>query len=316
MLNISDLTRLDNILGSMFADAVNQILQLHDIDASRVNAIGSHGQTLLHLPNNQYPRTLQIGDPAIIAVQTGITTVSDFRRNDIAAGGQGAPLTPGFHDWMFRSGEVERAVLNLGGIANVTILPSDPNKMLIGLDTGPGNGLMDAWSQEKNNKPFDEDGQWAVTGTCNEVLLEQLLAHPYFKHPLPKSTGKDEFNLQWLEKCLADLSLSIEAQDVQRTLLELTVVTITQAINDHAPQITELLICGGGIHNSLIMTRLRDQLKGIDIISTEQYGIHPDRVEAVAFAWLAWRRVNELPGNLPSVTGATKPVLLGAVYKA
>jgi anhydro-N-acetylmuramic acid kinase len=315
-LNITDLSRIDAILGKLFADAVNQILRIHGIDITKVAAIGSHGQTLLHLPNDKYPRTLQVGDPSIIAAHTGITTVADFRRNDIAAGGQGAPLTPGFHSWMFRSNNIDRAVLNLGGIANITVLPSEPEKELTGFDTGPGNGLMDAWSQVKQQQAFDVDGNWAATGRCNETLLEQLLTYPYFKSSPPKSTGKDEFNLQWLEGKINDCNLFIEAHDVQRTLLELSAVTISHAIKDHAPDISELLVCGGGVHNLLLMARLKELMNDIEIVSTEKYGIHPDMVEAVAFAWLAWCRLMEKPGNIPSVTGATKPVLLGAIYQA
>ena len=315
-LSITDLTRLDNILGGLFADAVNNILKVHGIDKDRVAAIGSHGQTLLHIPDDQYPRSLQIGNPSIIAVRTGIKTISDFRRNDIAAGGQGAPLTPGFHSWMFRSGEIERAVLNLGGIANITILPSDQTEEIMGFDTGPGNGLMDAWSQEKNQQDYDENGDWAGSGKCNETLLDQLMSHPYFDERPPKSTGKDEFNLKWLMKSMDNLKHPPAANDVQRTLLELSAVTITQAINKYATQVSELLVCGGGIHNSLLMERLKESLGKLEIVSTENYGIHPDSVEAVAFAWLAWRRIMEQAGNVPSVTGASKAVLLGGIYQA
>lgn len=315
-LSITDLTRLDNILGGLFADAVNTILKIHNIDKGSVTAIGSHGQTLLHLPHDPYPRSLQIGDPAIIAVRTGIMTVSDFRRNDIAAGGQGAPLAPGFHNWMFRTAKIERAVLNLGGIANVTILPSDQAKEITGFDTGPGNGLMDAWSQEKNQQEYDVNGDWAGSGECDETLLELLLSHPYFEEKPPKSTGKDEFNLDWLNKVLVQSNHPVTDNDVQRSLLELSVITISQAINEHAPQVSELLVCGGGIHNSLLMERLTESLTNLEIVSTENYGIHPDSVEAVAFAWLAWRRVIGLAGNIPSVTGADKAVLLGGIYQA
>lgn len=315
-LNITDLTRLDNMLGVLFADTVNEILQGHGITADKVAAIGSHGQTLLHLPDDRYPRSLQIGDPSIIALRTGIITVADFRRTDIAAGGQGAPLAPGFHNWMFQSGNIERAVLNLGGIANITILPSDHNTKITGFDTGPGNGLMDAWSQKKNQQDYDENGDWAGTGTCDEILLEQLLNHPYIRKPPPKSTGKDEFNLQWLAEMIQSRDYPVKDNDVQRTLLELSAITISQAVKDYAAEINELLVCGGGIHNSLLMARLKEQLNGIEIVSTEKYGIHPDSVEAVAFAWLAWRRMQQQPGNIPSVTGASKLVLLGGIYQA
>jgi anhydro-N-acetylmuramic acid kinase len=314
-LNLHDLTQLDVQLGELFAKSVLELLQQSNVYSSAVTAIGSHGQTVLHLPESNLPRTLQIGDPSIIAVRTGIKIVADFRRHDIAAGGQGAPLAPAFHAWQFRSNEVNRVILNLGGMANITVLPAKNNNEILGFDTGPGNGLMDSWTQQHLNMDYDMNGKWAAEGTCNQTLLDIFLEDPYFSLNPPKSTGKDAFNQKWLEQKLELVNMSIANADVQRTLLELSALSICDAIKHHGRDARELFLCGGGIHNPQFVNRLEALMPDLDIVSTEKYGIHPDAVEAVAFAWLAKCRLDNSPGNIPSVTGAEKSVVLGAIYQ-
>jgi anhydro-N-acetylmuramic acid kinase len=314
-LNMHDLTRLDVLLGELFAKSVLELLQQSNVDSSLITAIGSHGQTVLHLPESNTPRTLQIGDPSIIAVRTGIQTVADFRRQDIAAGGQGAPLAPAFHAWQFRSHGVNRVILNLGGMANITVLPAGDNKEILGFDTGPGNGLMDSWVQKHQNIDYDINGKLAAKGTCNQALLELFMQDAYFSLNPPKSTGKDEFNQLWLTKKLDAIGASISNADVQRTLLELSAQSICNAMKQYGSDTREILLCGGGIHNPLLVHRIETLIPDMEIVSTEKYGIHPDAVEAVAFAWLAKCRLDNSPGNIPSVTGAEKSVVLGAVYQ-
>jgi anhydro-N-acetylmuramic acid kinase len=283
--------------------------------ADSVHAIGSHGQTVLHLPNDSHPRTLQIGDPARIAVMTGITTVADFRRNDIAAGGQGAPLACAFHAWQFRDTGIDRIVLNLGGMANITLLPTDANREITGFDTGPGNALMDSWIQRHQGQQYDHEGEWATSGRAHPALLKAMLAEPYFSLAPPKSTGKDEFHLDWLAHRIAETGSDIASADVQASLLELTARTVTTAITTHAADTRQILVCGGGVHNRALLNRLIELLPGRSIDPTDDYGVAADAVEAVTFAWLAQRRMEQLPANLPSVTGARFPVLLGAIYQ-
>jgi anhydro-N-acetylmuramic acid kinase len=314
--SLDEISELDVIVGNLFAEAALQIIETGDLSPEDIYAIGSHGQTVLHLPHESHPRTLQIGDPNIIAYQTGITTVADFRRMDIAAGGEGAPLAPMFHQWFFKNETSERVVLNIGGMANITILPTSKNADITGFDTGPGNALMDDWVQRHLSHDFDRDGLWAKSGQCHQQLLSTLLDESYFETLPPKSTGKDFFNLQWLDGKLSQSSENIEPSDVQATLLELSAVTIRDAIQNHVPDCNEILVCGGGAHNKIMMNRLRELHPALDICSTEKYGINPDAVEAVAFAWLAKRRMEEQPGNLTSVTGADEQVLLGAIYQA
>ncbi len=312
--SIQAVTELDVILGELFADAVRQLLDAGEVSAADIMAIGTHGQTVLHLPEDEHPRSLQIGDANIIACKTGITTVADFRRMDIAAGGQGAPLASACHAWLFRRQHKERAVLNLGGMANITLLPGDMKQLVTGFDTGPGNALMDAWTQKHLGKEYDENGSWAASGKPDENLLQQLLQAPFFAATPPKSTGRDDFNLDWLEKILGKYGEALTAVNVQATLLELSAYSISQAINNHAPDAREILVCGGGIHNMQMLQRLKQLLADRDIISTAKYGVDPDALEAIIFAWLAKCRLEGVAGNLPSVTGAGEPVILGAVY--
>jgi anhydro-N-acetylmuramic acid kinase len=310
---IERLGELDVMLGKLFAVAANALLEKEALSPNAIKAIGSHGQTVRHQPHNTHGFTLQIGDPNIIANDTGITTVADFRRKDLACGGQGAPLVPAFHQQMFSSPEVDRAIVNIGGIANVTLLPKNKSNAIIGFDTGPGNTLIDAWVQRHQHTNHDENGQWARAGTVNKPLLDHLLADPYFILSAPKSTGREYFNLVWLEKKLSTFK-NISAIDVQTTLVELTARTILMSIQTHQAN-SELLICGGGVHNTFLMKRIKE-LAGntYTINTTSHHGIDPDWVEAAAFAWLARQTMNQLPGNLPSVTGASKTAILGGIY--
>ena len=312
---VDDVTELDMLLGQHFGRAVLALLKANTIQADQVRAIGSHGQTIMHLPGATPPRTLQIGDPSVISGLTGITTVADFRRADMAAGGQGAPLAPAFHAWRFRSSANNRVVLNIGGIANITILPAARTGEVAGFDTGPGNTLMDAWIQQCLNRNYDEQGSWAASGKVQEDLIKQMLADGYFSAPHPKSTGKDDFNLAWLASLTEKTGTACSNEDMQATLLELTAASIAGAILECAPETDEILACGGGIHNLVLMQRLQSLLPAIAIKSTAEYGINPDAVEALTFAWLAQQRLENIPANLPSVTGAEKPVVLGAIYE-
>ncbi|TDJ14543.1 MAG: anhydro-N-acetylmuramic acid kinase [Gammaproteobacteria bacterium] len=308
--------QLDVRVGELFARAANALLEKARVDASKVRAIGSHGQTVYHAPNAEFPCSVQIGDPNIIAERTGITTVADLRRRDLAAGGQGAPLAPAFHAAVFRTADHDRAVVNIGGIGNLTLLPADDALPATGFDTGPGNTLMDVWAGRNRGVAMDADGVWARSGKCHQQLLELLQTEPYFAIAPPKSTGRELFNLSWLDGNLARLGQEVAAEDIQRTLCELTAITIAEAIAKHAPEAREVLVCGGGVHNPLTMERLNDRLRPVDLRSTLSIGFDPDWVEAAAFGWLAARTMDGLPGNLPAVTGANHPVILGGIYSA
>jgi anhydro-N-acetylmuramic acid kinase len=305
---------LDNWIGECFRDAALALLQENGIASGEIAAIGSHGQTLRHQPHAKRPFTLQIGDPNIIATGTGITTVADFRRADVVLGGEGAPLTPAFHQWLFADPNVNRAILNIGGIANVTLLLAS-SPIVTGFDTGPGNTLLDSMARRNLDKAYDKDGAWAAGGTVSEELLQVMLSDKYFELPPPKSTGFEYFNAGWLNSNISSLGKAAPAAiDVQATLAELSARTIATAILENAPEVNEVLVCGGGVHNTDLLERLTTYLAGSTVASTESYGLHPDWVEATAFAWLAKRRLEGKPGNLPEVTGASRPELLGAVY--
>ena len=311
-LDLDTFGRLDVEIGHGFADAALQLLEHSGTPATAVRAIGSHGQTLRHRPTGTYPFTLQLGDPSVIAERCGIDVVADFRRADIAAGGQGAPLLPALHAMLLARPGHARVVLNLGGIANITVLGADGR--VLGFDTGPANGLLDAWCLRQRNEPFDRDGAYAASGRPDAGLLDALLADPYFALPPPKSTGREHFHLAWLATHAACAAL--DPVDVQATLLELTARSVAMAIAQHAPAAEEVLACGGGVHNGALMRRLGELLAPRVLLSTSRYGIDPDFLEATAFAWLARQRLLGLPGNLPAVTGARGPRVLGAIYSA
>lgn len=301
---------LDHDVGECFRDAALTVLAKGGTNKKDVLAIGSHGQTLRHQPNAEPPFSLQIGDADIIAAGTNVATIANFRQADIAAGGQGAPLVPPFHAWLFGSADSDRVVVNIGGIANITVLPAK-SLAVTGFDTGPGNGLLDAWVREHLDQPFDADGRWAATGKVVEPLLAQLLADPYFALAPPKSTGFEYFNLAWLRKFHVD---EHQPGDVQATLCELSATTIADSIGQYATHCAEAFICGGGTHNRELMRRLSNKLPEISVSSTSAAGLDPDWVEAAAFAWLAMRTLRGQTGNLPSVTGARHKVVLGEIH--
>lgn len=312
---VSEVLQCDSAMGDLFADAALSILAEAGIEPGQVAAIGSHGQTLLHQPTGKYSNTLQIGDPNRITWRTGISVVADFRRMDMAAGGHGAPFLPAFHNWRLREPGIERVVVNIGGIANVTLLPAAADQPVTGFDTGPGNTLMDQWASARIGEPMDRDGRWAAGGSVSSALLEELLKETYFSAPAPKSTGRDYFNLEWLEDRLARTHPRPADVDVQATLLELSCATIASAIRAHAPRAESVILCGGGVHNPQLTNRLATLLTGIPVESSAAHGVDPDAVEALGFAWLARQRMSEQAGNLPSVTGATAEVVSGAVYR-
>jgi len=314
-----DLIRqLDQNIALDSCKAIETLCQKASISPSSVTAIGSHGQTVRHYPTTAHRKgySLQLGDPNIIAETTGITTVADFRRRDIAAGGQGAPLVPAFHRAAFQSTNNDRIILNLGGIANISYLPKDGK--VIGYDTGPANTLMDAWCLKHQKQRFDKDGQWAKTGNCHDELLHMLLADTYFSSAAPKSTGREYFNLSWLERQLETIATkTLTPPDIQATLLELTAITVAQEINRVDPnKLTQIYVCGGGSHNIALMKKLAQHTQPRHLSTTEEIGIKPDWVEAVAFAWLAKQTMHKASGNLPSATGANNEVILGGVYFA
>jgi len=307
-----------NALAIAYADLVKQLLADSKRQPSEISAIGAHGQTIRHQAgsNNALAYTHQTLNPALLAELTGIDVIADFRSRDLAAGGHGAPLVPAFHAQQFAS-DKNTAVLNLGGIANLTLLPK--NGAVTGFDCGPGNMLMDAWITKHQGKAFDPDGAWAAQGVVIDSLLERMLAESFFAKAPPKSTGRDDFHLQWLEKQLG--SNAFKAEDVQATLLRLTVTTALQSIRTYAPQTEVLIVCGGGINNTALLNCLHEHAKtifkhGLEIRSSEANGVDPQLVEALAFAWLAWAHKTKRPANLPAVTGASGPRILGACYPA
>jgi anhydro-N-acetylmuramic acid kinase len=306
---IDELGELDQWSGEVFAAAALPLLVSAGVEPAAIRAIGSHGQTLRHRPRAARPFTMQIGNPNHIAARTGIPVVADFRRRDMALGGEGAPLLPAFHAAVFSDSAERRAVLNLGGIANLTLLV--PGQPVTGFDTGPANGLMDAWIRRHRQRPYDEGGAWAASGAVCVPLLEALLEHPFLSLPPPKSTGPEDFSLSWLDERLADGGL-LAPEAVQATLCEFTAATVADALAAASPE--RLLVCGGGVHNRHLLQRLAARLPATVIDSSAAHGLDPDHVEAAAFAWLAARTLAGLAGNLPSVTGASRPAVLGAIY--
>ncbi|MFT3790318.1 MAG: anhydro-N-acetylmuramic acid kinase [Rudaea sp.] len=304
---------LDVEIARAFAAAALTLLKREKIDATRIRALGSHGQTVRHRPLGAAPYTMQLGDPNVIAESTGIATVADFRRRDIAAGGHGAPLAPAFHAAMLAHDGKTRVVLNLGGIANITILAGDKKKPLRGFDTGPASCLLDAWIARHRDQPFDKDGAFAASGRIDDTLLKRLLSEPYFAESPPKSTGREVFHLAWLAEHLR--GLAIAPKNVQATLVALSALTIADAIHAHARDAREVWVCGGGVHNPVLMAAIAQALAPIPVASIARLGIDPDFVEAMTFAWLARERLeNRAAPNVYSVTGARGPRVLGGVY--
>jgi anhydro-N-acetylmuramic acid kinase len=292
-----------------YATAVRSLLSRARLSASSIAAIGCHGQTVRHQPGAGY--TAQLVSGALLAELTGIDVVCDFRSRDIAAGGEGAPLVPAFHSAVFRAPSHGRAVVNIGGIANLTSLPS--RGPVTGFDCGPGNGLLDAWIDARRRRRYDRGGAWAAQGRVLPRLLEKLLADPYFRRRPPKSTGRETFNLSWLRRRLAP---NLRGEDVQATLLELTACTIARAVRNYCADAAEVLVCGGGARNCALVARIATLLPGRRVVLTDDAGIAAQHVEALAFAWLARQCLKRKPGNLPSVTGARGPRVLGAIYPA
>jgi anhydro-N-acetylmuramic acid kinase len=298
---------LANELTDLYAAAVRRLLSRAGIRARAVAAIGCHGQTVGHRPREGY--TLQLVNGARLAERSGITVVCDFRSRDVAAGGEGAPLVPAFHRAMFATRRRSRVIVNVGGIANLTALPA--RGTVTGFDSGPGNCLLDAWIRKKRRKPYDRDGRWAASGQVVPRLLAKLLAHPYFRRPPPKSTGREEFGLQWVDRARTGSERPV---DVQATLTELTAVTIARAVRRHCARAREVFVCGGGARNRLLLSRLAALLPRTRVTTTGALGIEPEHVEALAFAWLARQALKREPGNLPAATGARGPRVLGAIY--
>lgn len=309
---IERLGRLDLELGELFATAALNLLQQSGLKRTDIAAIGSHGQTIRHRPEANF--TLQIGDANVIAEHTGITTIADFRRRDMAAGGQGAPLVPAFHNALYHNPASDRVLVNIGGMANITILEADSSKPVRGFDTGPGNVLMDSWIQLHQQSHFDCDGRWAASGQVNHPLLQSMLALPFFSEAPPKSTGREQFNSQWIRQMVSQLDSAPTAADVQATLLDLTAITIADAIKAQHLNNPQIFLCGGGSHNTRLKQRLNFLLQPFDLDTTAALGLDPDWVEAAAFAWLAYRTLHHQSGNEPGVTGAQGYRPLGAIY--
>lgn len=316
-LTLDDVGELDVRIADAFAEAALAAIGDAGLSAADIAALGSHGQTLRHRPygrdgDGRAPFTLQLGDGARIAERTGVATVADFRRRDVAAGGHGAPLLPALHAALLRAPGEDRAVLNLGGIANLTLLPGDGGDVR-GFDTGPANGLMDAWCLRHTGADFDRDGALAASGQVDAALLARLRAEPWFAAPPPKSTGRDQFHLGWVETALRG---SESIADIQATLLALSATTIADALRASQPGTSRVIGCGGGVHNQALMHALGDALPNVVVESSAAHGLDPDHVEAMGFAWLARQTLLGRPGNLPSVTGAAGPRVLGVVHPA
>lgn len=300
---------VSNQLASLYAEAVNQLLAIHKISPSSITAIGNHGQTIRHCPELGY--TLQIGNNALLAELTNITVVGDFRSRDMAAGGQGAPLVPAFHQAMFANPQKNRMIVNIGGIANITYLAKSGE--VLGFDSGPGNMLIDSWTKLHLGKNYDANGAWSATGVVLESLLSEMLSEPYFAQLPPKSTGRDLFNDNWLKQHLLDSQL--RPQDVARTLVELTAQSIYHALLGTCNPIDEVYLCGGGAHNALLIACLKAKLGNAHVATTQALGIGVDWLEAIAFAWLAKQCLHQKTANLPKVTGAKGARILGAIHQ-
>ncbi len=312
--SLDALFSLDARLGDLYAGIVETALAEAGIVPGAVIAIGCHGQTLRHSPDSDPPYTVQIGDPNRLAARCGITTVADFRGKDMALGGQAAPLAPAYHRFLFRSKDEDRAIINIGGIANVTWLPADAGAPMLGFDSGPGNTLLNYWIEKHRGEAFDDNGDWARGGSVDETLLAQILAgERYFGAAAPKSTGTEYFSPGWLENLLP---ASFDARDIQATLVELTAATVAAAVSNLPGAAANCYVCGGGAHNGYLLERLQRRLPRCGLQTTGALGMDPDFVEAAAFAWLARERINLRPGNIPAITRAGRETLLGAIYAA
>jgi len=294
-------------LGCLFAQAAQALMQQENVSADEVIAIGSHGQTLWHDPRGKEPFSLQLGNANVIATETGVDVVSDFRGKDVALGGEGAPFAPAFHHFLFHDLETKVGVINIGGMSNLSILDDE----MIGYDTGPGNVLMDLWVSKQKNFGYDENGVWAKAGKVDQRLLKTLLADSYFEKEPPKSTGRVLFNLEWLGKILRS-NRAVSTENVQATLLEFTVQSIAQEVRKYA--LEQLMVCGGGVNNGFLMQRLQEALEGVPVCSTDAYGIDAEQMEAMLFAWLAYKRVHREKIALKMITGAKKDGVLGSLY--
>ncbi len=314
--HLQQLGQIDVALGYAYSEAINQLLAETHIEKQAIEAIGCHGQTVFHAPEAAYPFSMQIGNAHVVAEMTNIDTVADFRQRDMVLGGQGAPLVPAFHQALFHNDTENRVIANIGGIGNITILPANAEIPVSGFDTGPGNVLLDQWYQQHHKDFYDDNGQWARGGEVDEDLLQRLMNDPFFQQSAPKSTGREYFNLNWLTNQLAELDKPINARTVQQTLLQMTAISISDAIKSCAEDTQSVFVCGGGAHNEVLMQALRDRLPGVKVTSTTALGLAPDWVEACAFAWLARQTMHHQPGNLPAVTGARKAAILGAVYSS
>ena len=314
-VGLETLCELDAAVAEAFADCALALLAQEKIGPDTIAAIGSHGQTVFHRGGRD-ALTLQLGDAGRIAERTCITTVGDFRRRDIALGGQGAPLVPAFHHALLASADEPRAILNLGGIANLTLLPTADATDVRGFDTGPGNALLDEWCLLINGQPHDADGRWSAGGTVHEPLLHALLGEPYFAAPPPKSTGRGDLHLAWARRRFPALD-TLPAADVQASFAELTAITIAEALRREQAETRRLVACGGGIRNADLMRRIAVRCgPSVQIDTTASFGLDPQTVEGAAFAWLAMRAIDGLPGNLPAVTGASRATVLGGVYRS
>lgn len=316
--SLEDIGILNQQLGELFADAANTLIERDKLNTSSIRAIGSHGQTLWHQPFGDHPFTMQLGDASVVTERTDITTIADFRSRDVAAGGQGAPLVPAFHANLLSHDSKNRVILNIGGIANITLLPHLSSDLVAsGYDTGPGNGLIDAWMSSHSDHSYDKNGDWGRSGSIIPEILNTLLSDSYFSKQPPKSTGKEAFNLEWLKSALGDRLTQEKPEDIQATLTELTAQSIADCIkkhNDEENRFEELYICGGGIHNLFLVERIQHHLPETLIASTADLGIDPDWMEAIAFAWLAKQTLEGHTSNLPEVTGAEGKRILGSIH--
>ena len=309
---LTEYAQLDHTFGELFADCINDFIARQKLSSEAVAAIGLHGQTILHDTIHGSPLTLQIADPNIVAYQTGFTVVADFRRADIAAGGQGAPLVPALHAQLFAQADKKQAIVNIGGIANVTVLNGE--QIIAGFDTGPGNCLLDAWCRKHNEQGYDHDGQWAASHVSDTELLQAMLKDPFFVKAPPKSTCTGYFSLDWLNGYIKK-NVSLSPGNIAATLTEFTAITIADALKAYISENDEVLVCGGGVHNRRLMDCLRRHTR-MNVISTEDKGVDPDWVEAILFAWLAKQRIENCSVNIPSLTGAREATLSGAIYRS